>query len=91
MLYRVGRITLTDVYDEYTKKLINNGVLIYDSFTYFYRLNRDDDLLENILKKLKLNRFGSILINQVRDDIEKIEQYLLLGIRFQNIVILCLN
>ena len=59
-----------DMY-EYTKKLINNGVLIYDSFTYFYRLNRDDDLLENILKKLKLNKFGSILINQVREDIEK--------------------
>ncbi len=59
-----------DMY-EYTKKLINSGVLIYDSFTYFYRLNRDDHILENILKKLKLNKFGSILINQVREDIVK--------------------
>ena len=59
-----------DMY-EYTKKLLNNGVLIYDSFTYFYRLNRDDSMLEAILEKLKLNKCGSILINQVREDIEK--------------------
>ncbi len=59
-----------DMY-EYTKKLINNGVLVYDSFTYFYRLNRDDNILENILKKLKLSKFGSILINQVRENIDK--------------------